>query len=84
LFYIKRFMEKVVPVSSKGQVVIPAPLRKKFKIGRAVVIKDEGGRILVVPSLSMEDSFGAGGEEMKDAAREISRDRRREVESQRA
>jgi len=36
-------MKKVVPVSSKGQVVIPAPLRKKFKIGRAAVIKDEGG-----------------------------------------
>jgi AbrB family looped-hinge helix DNA binding protein len=76
--------QKIVPVSSKGQVVIPAPLRKKFKIGRAVVIKDEGGRILVVPSLSMEDSFGAGGDDMKDVAREISRDRRREVESQRS
>ena len=77
-------MEKVVPVSSKGQVVIPAPLRKKFKIGRAVVIKDEGGRIIVVPSVSMEESFGAGGDKMTDAAREISRDRRREVESQRS
>ena len=77
-------MEKVVPVSSKGQVVIPAPLRKKFKIGRAVVIKDEGGRILVVPTVSMEESFGAGGDQMTDAAREISRDRRREVESQRS
>ena len=77
-------MEKVVPVSSKGQVVIPAPLRKKFKIGRAVVIKDEGGRILVVPIVSMEESFGAGGDQMTDAAREISRDRRREVESQRS
>ena len=75
-------MEKVVPVSSKGQVVIPAPLRKKFKIGRAVVIKDEGGRILIIPSVSMEESFGAGGDQMIDAALEISGDRRREVKSQ--
>jgi AbrB family looped-hinge helix DNA binding protein len=77
-------MEKVVPVSSKGQVVIPAPLRKKFKIGRAVVIRDEGGRILLEPSRSMEESFGAGGDEMLEVALEISRDRRKEVESERA
>lgn len=77
-------MEKVVPVSSKGQIVIPAPLRKKHKIGRAVVIRDEGGRILVEPSRSMEESFGAGGDAMLDVAREISRDRRKEVESERA
>ncbi len=77
-------MEKVVPVSSKGQVVIPAYLRRKFKIGRAVIIRDEGGRILLEPSLSMEESFGAGGDEMLEVALEISRDRRKEVESERA
>lgn len=76
-------MEKVVPVSSKGQIVIPAPLRKKLKIGRAVVIRDEGGRILLEPSRSMEESFGAGGRAMLEAAIEISKDRRREVESER-
>jgi len=83
MFYIPESMEKVVPVSSKGQVVIPAALRKKFKIGRAVIIKDEGGRILVEPSRSMEESFGMGGDEMLDVAREISKDRRKEVESER-
>ena len=76
-------MEKVVPVSSKGQVVIPAPLRRKFRIGRAVVIKAEGGRIFIEPSRSLEESFGMGGEAMLDVAREISRERRKEVESER-
>ena len=75
-------MEKVVPVSVKGQVVIPAPIRKKLKIGRAVVMRDEGGVILVEPSRSMEESFGIGGRVMVDVAREISRDRRREVRSE--
>ena len=77
-------MEKVVPMSSKGQVVIPAPLRKKFKIGRAVVIRDEGGHILLEPSRSMGESFGAGGDDMLDVAREISLERRKEVESERS
>jgi len=77
-------MEKVVPVSSKGQVVIPARLRKKFRIGRAVLIREEGGRILVEPSRSLEESFGAGGKAMLDVAREILKERRKEIESERA
>ncbi|MGA2663961.1 MAG: AbrB/MazE/SpoVT family DNA-binding domain-containing protein [Nitrososphaerales archaeon] len=72
-------MEKVVPVSPKGQVVIPAPIRRRLKIGRAVVIREEGGRVLLEPSRSMEESFGEGGDDMVDVAREISRDRRREA-----
>ena len=75
-------MSKLVPVSQKGQVVIPEKMRKKLKIGRAVIMSEEDGRILIRPSESMEESFGAGGQEMLDAAREISRDRRREVESE--
>ena len=76
-------MEKIVPVSVKGQVVIPAPMRKRLKIGRAVVIRDKGDMILVEPSRAMEESFGVGGDVMVDVAREISRERRREVESER-
>ena len=75
-------MSKLVPVSQKGQVVIPEKMRKKLKIGRAVIMSEEDGRILIRPSELMEESFGAGGQEMLDAAREISRDRRREVESE--
>jgi AbrB family looped-hinge helix DNA binding protein len=77
-------MSKLVPVSQKGQVVIPAALRKKHKIGRAVVIAEAGGKITIEPSQSMEESFGAGGDRMADAAREISKERRREVEFERA
>ncbi len=84
MVYFSITMEKVVPVSVKGQLVIPAPIRKRLKIGRAVVIRDEGGRILVQPSRAMEESFGVGGDVMVDVAREISRDRRREVEGERS
>jgi AbrB family looped-hinge helix DNA binding protein len=77
-------MKKLVPVSEKGQVVIPAPLRKKLNIGRAVIIREESGRILIKPSKSMQESFGVGGEDMHEAAQEISRDRRREVEPKRS
>ena len=64
-------------------MVIPAELRKKHKIGRAVVIGEAGGKITIEASLSMEESFGAGGEGMLEAAREISKERRSEVESER-
>jgi AbrB family looped-hinge helix DNA binding protein len=76
-------MDRLVPVSQKGQVVIPAELRKKHKIGRAVVIAEVDGKITIEPSRSMEESFGAGGDAMLEVAREISRERRREVESER-
>jgi AbrB family looped-hinge helix DNA binding protein len=76
-------MSTLVPVSKKGQVVIPAALRKKHKIGRTVVIAEAEGKITIEPSQSMEESFGAGGESMREAAREISKERRREVESER-
>jgi len=75
-------MSTLVPVSKKGQVVIPAALRKKHKIGRTVVIAEAEGKITIEPSQSMEESFGAGGESMREAAREISKERRREVESE--
>jgi len=76
-------MGKLVPVSQKGQVVIPAALRKKHKIGRTVIIAEVDGKITIESSLSMEESFGAGGDTMLEVAREVSRERRREVESER-
>jgi AbrB family looped-hinge helix DNA binding protein len=77
------FMNKLVPVSQKGQVVIPAALRKKHKIGRAVFIEEVDGKITIEPSQSMDESFGADGDAMLEVAREVSRERRREVESER-
>jgi virulence-associated protein VagC len=50
---------------------------------RLVVITEEGDRLVVKPTTSLEDAFGVDGEGMKDVAREISRDRRAEIESER-
>ena len=76
-------MAVVAKVSSKGQVVIPAEYRKKLRITRLVVISEEGDKLVVKPTTSLEDAFGVDGEGMRAVARENSRDRRAEVESQR-
>jgi len=76
-------MAVVAKVSSKGQVVIPAEYRRRLRITRLVVISEEGGKLVVKPTTSLEDAFGVDGEGMKDVARGISRDRRAEVESER-
>lgn len=76
-------MQKLVPVSSKGQVLIPARIRQKHKISKRVLIKEEKGKIILEPAKSMEESFGEGGEAAREAAIEISIDRRKEVESER-
>jgi AbrB family looped-hinge helix DNA binding protein len=57
--YLGVLMNRLVPVSQKGQVVIPAALRRKHKIGRAVVIAEVDGKITIEPSRSMEESFGS-------------------------
>ena len=72
-------VQKLVPVSAKGQVVISAQMRKKFKIGRAVIVRDEESRMLVELSASIDESFGVDGDEMPDVARKISRERRTEA-----
>lgn len=74
-------MQKLARVSPKGQVVIPAALRRKLKISRTVMIKEEDERIVLEPSMSMEEAFGTGGKEMRQVAIEISEDRRNEVNS---
>lgn len=76
-------MTVVAKVSSKGQVVIPAEYRKRLRITRLVVISEEGDKLVVKPTASLEDAFGVDGDGMKEVAREISRDRRAEVESER-
>ena len=49
----------------------------------ALSIKEENGRIILESSMSMEEAFGTGGKEMRQVAKEISKDRRKEVESER-
>ena len=76
-------MQKLARVSSKGQVVIPAPIRKRYKISNRVLIKEGRGKIILEPAKSFEESFGDGGDKARQAAIEISIDRRKEVESER-
>lgn len=76
-------MAEIARVSRKGQVVIPVHIRRKLRVSRLVTIKEEGGRIVMKPVMSLEDAFGIDGSKMLDVAREIVRDRRREIESER-
>jgi AbrB family looped-hinge helix DNA binding protein len=76
-------MAVVAKVSSKGQVVIPVEYRRRLRITRLVVISEEGDKLVMKPTTSLEDAFGVDREGMKDVAREISKDRRAEVESER-
>ena len=76
-------MAVVAKVSSKGQVVIPAEYRKRLRITRLVVISEEGGKLVVKPTDSLEDAFGVDGEGMKEVAMEISKGRRAEGDSER-
>ncbi len=77
-------MQKLARVSSKGQVVIPAEIRRKLGRPRAVIIRESEGRIILEPAVTFEDAFGSGGKDTAEIAAEISRNRRREVESERA
>lgn len=74
-------MQKLAPVSSKGQVVIPAKIRKKLGKPKTVLIHEENGKIILEPAVSFKDAFGTGGREAAEIAVEISRDRRKEVET---
>ena len=76
-------MQKLARVSPKGQVVIPAKLRRSLKISRTVMMREEDGKIVLEPSISMEEAFGTGGKEMRELAKRISKDRRKEVELER-
>ena len=45
-------MAQIATISSKGQLVIPAELRKKYRLkaGSRVVVDDRGGEIRVLPN----------------------------------
>lgn len=72
-------MPKLVRVSSKGQVVIPAKIRTKIGRPRTMLIREENGIVLLEPALSFKEAFGSGGKSAEKIAIEISKDRRREV-----
>jgi AbrB family looped-hinge helix DNA binding protein len=63
--YNKEF-EMTLTVSSKGWIVIPAELRKKYHLtpGTEVVIVDYGGVLSIIPA--MKDPIKAGRGLLKD------------------
>ncbi len=73
-------MEYVLRVSRKGQVVIPAEVRRKFNIKSRVVLKVEDGEIKIYPFVDLRDAFGIDGEKMYEVARALLRDKKRELE----
>lgn len=78
----------VVTVSSKGQIVLPAELRRKYgiKTGDKFVVVDLAGKIYLVPQVEdpiaalsgmLEDRPGGGTKELLEERR---RDKEREEE----
>ncbi|MCS6909232.1 MAG: AbrB/MazE/SpoVT family DNA-binding domain-containing protein [Anaerolineales bacterium] len=75
-----------VTITSKGQVVIPAALRKKYNITPAtrLLVSDEGGRIIIRPINAHElveqlrGSLAEGPDLVKALLEERAQDRERE------
>lgn len=72
-------MRFIVKVSKKGQIVIPAEIRRRFNIRDRVVIEATDKEIKIIPLLPLEELFGVDGDVMKDVAREIVRERLEEI-----
>lgn len=72
-------MRFVVKVSVKGQIVIPAEIRRKFGIKDRVVVKVDEDGIRIVPVVRLEDLFGVDGDVMREVAEEIVKERLEEV-----
>ena len=54
------FMEEVVKVSSRSQVVIPARISRRLKIakGTRMVVRDRGGSVIMKPMPKLSDLVG--------------------------
>jgi AbrB family looped-hinge helix DNA binding protein len=54
---------RIAPVSSKGQVTIPAEIRRRLGVGGTdkvvFVVRDDGVVELRAPSFTLEDVFGS-------------------------
>ena len=72
-------MRFIVKVSRKGQVVIPAEIRRKYGIKNKVVIRADEDGVKIIPVFSLEEMFGIDGEVMKDIAKEIVKERLEEM-----
>jgi len=73
-------MEYVLRVSSKGQVVIPAEVRRKFNIKSRVILRVEDGEIKLIPFIDLREAFGIDGDRMIEVARALLLNKKREIE----
>jgi len=73
-------MEYVLRVSSKGQVVIPAEVRRKFNIKSRVILRVEDGEIKLIPFIDLREAFGIDGDRMIEVAKALLLDKKREIE----
>lgn len=53
-------MNGIATITQRGQVVIPQPIRKLFKLRTAdrVLFETAGDKIIVKPLLSLDEAFG--------------------------
>lgn len=73
-------MEYVLRVSSKGQVVIPAEIRRKFNIKSRVILRVENKEIKLIPVMDLRDAFGVDGDRMYEVARSLLAGKKRELD----
>jgi AbrB family looped-hinge helix DNA binding protein len=76
-------MRATAVISSKGQIVIPANLRKRYGMneGTTVVFQEDNGRLTLTPS-NFDAIFALGGS-LRDFPIEEDLDRERESERNR-
>jgi len=72
-------MRYTVKVSRKGQIVIPAEIRRKYGIKDKVVVVVGDDGIRIVPLVPLKELYGIDGDIMRKVAEEISRERREEA-----
>jgi len=67
-------------VTSKGMITLPKEVREKLglKKGMKVEFIEREDGFLIVPIKPLEESFGDGGKEMLEIARELHEERRAE------
>ena len=76
-------MGKIVTVTSKRMITIPADIARKYGIKKSTKIEviDTGKGILLIPIPSFEDLFGVDSKELaREIIYEIHEDRREEVQ----
>ena len=78
-------MPETATVTSKSMVNIPARLRARYKIkpGSKIVFIEKDSEIIMVPVPAIDELFGidkAHSQALREAARELNAERRREAD----